>query len=59
MWDLRYYALAVTEWLGVEKSGGMVWVGIAHYNTAAELDRLLLMSHAIDAYHTLVVAAPN
>jgi selenocysteine lyase/cysteine desulfurase len=41
VWDLRYYALAVTERLGVEKSGGMVRVGIAHYNTAAEVDRLL------------------
>lgn len=24
VWDLRYYALAVTERLGVEESGGMV-----------------------------------
>jgi len=41
VWDLRYYALAVTERLGVEESGGMVRVGIAHYNTAAEVDQLL------------------
>ena len=41
VWDGNYYALAVTEWLGVEESGGMVRVGIAHYNTAAEVDRLL------------------
>jgi selenocysteine lyase/cysteine desulfurase len=34
-------ALAVTERLGVEDSGGMVRVGIAHYNTANEVDRLL------------------
>jgi selenocysteine lyase/cysteine desulfurase len=39
--DLLAYALAVTERLGVEESGGMVRVGIAHYNTAAEVDRLL------------------
>jgi selenocysteine lyase/cysteine desulfurase len=39
--DGNYYALAVTERLGVEENGGMVRVGIAHYNTAAEVDRLL------------------
>ncbi len=41
VWDGNYYALAVTERLGVEESGGMVRVGIAHYNTAAEVGRLL------------------
>lgn len=41
MWDGNYYALAVNERLGVEKSGGMGRVWIAHYNTAAEVDRLL------------------
>ena len=41
VWDGNYYALAVAERLGVEESGGMVRVGIAHYNTAAEVDRLL------------------
>ncbi len=41
VWDLRYYALAVTERLGVEESGGMVRAGIAHYNTAADAPRLL------------------
>jgi len=41
VWDGNYYALAVTERRGVEESGGMVRVGIAHYNTAAEVDRLL------------------
>ncbi|MEJ2557882.1 MAG: aminotransferase class V-fold PLP-dependent enzyme [Anaerolineae bacterium] len=41
VWDGNYYTLAVTERLGVEESGGMVRVGIAHYNTAAEVDRLL------------------
>ncbi len=37
----NHEGLAVTERLGVEESGGMVRVGIAHYNTAAEVDRLL------------------
>jgi selenocysteine lyase/cysteine desulfurase len=33
--------LAVIERLGVEESGGMVHVGIAHYNTLGEVGRLL------------------
>ena len=33
VWDGNYHALAVTERLGVEASGGMIRVGIAHYNT--------------------------
>jgi selenocysteine lyase/cysteine desulfurase len=41
VWNGNYYALAVTERLGVEESGGMVRVGIAHYNTEAEVERLL------------------
>jgi selenocysteine lyase/cysteine desulfurase len=41
VWDGNYYALAVTERLGVEESGGMVRVGIAHYSTIGEVDRLL------------------
>jgi cysteine desulfurase family protein (TIGR01976 family) len=41
VWDGNYYALAVTERLGVEESGGMVRVGIAHYNTVEEVERLL------------------
>jgi len=40
VWDDNYYALAVTERLGAEESGGMVRVGIAKYYTAAEVDRL-------------------
>ena len=40
VWDGNYYALCVTERLGVEESGGMVRIGAAHYNTSAEIDRL-------------------
>jgi cysteine desulfurase family protein (TIGR01976 family) len=40
VWDGNYYALAVTERLGLEESGGMVRVGPAHYNTVAEVERL-------------------
>lgn len=40
-WDGNYYALSLTERLGVEESGGMLRIGLAHYNTAEEVDRLL------------------
>ncbi|MEE8389466.1 MAG: cysteine desulfurase-like protein [Anaerolineae bacterium] len=41
VWDGNFYALAVTERLGLEESGGLVRVGLAHYNTAEEVDTLL------------------
>ncbi len=41
VWDGNYYALAVMERLGLEEHGGAVRVGLAHYNTAAEVDRFL------------------
>ena len=47
VWDGNYYALAVTERLGVEDSGGMVRVGIAHYNTMEEVDRLLALVNGL------------
>ena len=37
----NYYALEVMKRLGLEDSGGAVRVGIVHYNTAEEVDRLL------------------
>jgi cysteine desulfurase family protein (TIGR01976 family) len=39
VWDGNYYALAVTERLGLEESGGMVRVGPVHYNTIGEIER--------------------
>jgi cysteine desulfurase family protein (TIGR01976 family) len=39
VWDGNYYALAVTERLGLEDSGGMVRVGPVHYNTLEEIKR--------------------
>ncbi len=41
VWHGNYYAQAVTERLGVEDSGGMVRVGLAHYNTKEEVNRFL------------------
>ncbi|HMQ51406.1 MAG TPA: cysteine desulfurase-like protein [Anaerolineae bacterium] len=45
VWSGNYYALSVTERLGLEASGGMVRVGLAHYNTKAEVDRLIAALH--------------
>jgi len=40
-WDGNYYALNLTERLGVEARGGLLRIGLVHYNTAEEVDRLL------------------
>src|SRR5246500_1613195 len=40
-WDGNYYALNLSERLGVEKQGGFLRIGLAHYNTTEEVDRLL------------------
>ena len=39
VWDGNYYAVLVTEALGLEESGGMVRVGPVHYNTLEEIQR--------------------
>ena len=41
VWDGHYYAIEVVKRLGLYDSGGMIRVGLAHYNTRAEIDRLL------------------
>lgn len=48
VWDGNFYALNVTEDLGVENSGGLVRIGIAHYNTAEDIDRLLEALEALN-----------
>ena len=40
-WDGNYYALNLTEHLDVEKAGGFLRIGLVHYNTLEEVDRLL------------------
>ena len=40
VWDGNYYALNVTERLGLEDRGGMVRVGATHYNTVEEVEKL-------------------
>jgi cysteine desulfurase family protein (TIGR01976 family) len=40
-WDGNYYALNLTERLQLEQKGGMLRIGLVHYNTLEEVDRLL------------------
>ena len=40
-WDGNYYAINLTERLQVEGKGGMLRIGLVHYNTLEEVERLL------------------
>jgi cysteine desulfurase family protein (TIGR01976 family) len=40
-WHGNLYALELSERLGVEGSGGLLRLGLVHYNTAAEVDAVL------------------
>jgi cysteine desulfurase family protein (TIGR01976 family) len=41
VWEGDYYAVEVMKRLGLGDAGGAVRAGFVHYNTAAEIDRLL------------------
>ncbi len=41
VWSGNFYAVAVTERLGLEETGGVVRAGLAHYNTLEEVDYCL------------------
>jgi cysteine desulfurase family protein (TIGR01976 family) len=45
-WHGDFYATGLIERLGLAASGGVLRIGLTHYNTAAEVDRLL---EALDA----------
>jgi cysteine desulfurase family protein (TIGR01976 family) len=40
-WDGNCYALSLSEALGVEESGGILRLGLVHYNTLDEIDQVL------------------
>ena len=40
-WSGHFYAVEVIRRLGLEDAGGLVRVGLCHYSTAAEVDRLV------------------
>jgi cysteine desulfurase family protein (TIGR01976 family) len=41
VWDGDFYATGLIERLGLADTGGVVRIGLTHYNTAAEVDRLV------------------
>ena len=47
VWDGDFYATSLVERLGHAESGGVLRIGLVHYNTAAEVDRLLGALEAI------------
>ncbi|HEX5012799.1 MAG TPA: cysteine desulfurase-like protein [Candidatus Limnocylindrales bacterium] len=40
-WDGDFYASGLIERLGLAESGGVVRIGLTHYNTGAEVDRVV------------------
>lgn len=40
-WNGNFYALNISERLGVEYSGGLLRIGLAHYNTLQEVEKCL------------------
>jgi cysteine desulfurase family protein (TIGR01976 family) len=40
-WNGNYYALRLMERLGLEAEGGAVRIGLTHYNTTREIERLI------------------
>ena len=41
VWSGDFYAIHVIDRLGLSEAGGLVRIGLNHYNTVAEVDRLL------------------
>ncbi|AFZ37734.1 cysteine desulfurase family protein [Stanieria cyanosphaera PCC 7437] len=52
-WHGNFYALGLTERLGIESSGGLLRIGLVHYNSIAEIDRLLTALLEIAALPTV------
>lgn len=46
-WNGNFYALNLTQRLGIEASGGMLRIGCTHYNTPEEIHRLLHTLHEL------------
>lgn len=50
-WDGNYFAINLIERLGVENSGGLLRIGLTHYNTTEEVERLLEELKRLAASH--------
>ncbi len=44
-WNGNFYALNLTQRLGLESSGGLVRIGLVHYNSMAEIERFVQVLH--------------
>ena len=49
VWSGHFYAVEVIARLGLEQAGGLIRIGLCHYSTAGEVDRLLDALRAIVA----------
>jgi cysteine desulfurase family protein (TIGR01976 family) len=58
-WDGDFYAQALIERLGLAEGGGVLRIGLAHYNTSGEVDRLLDALREIAATGRPGLAAPD
>ncbi len=47
-WDGNYYALGIMERMNLEEHGGALRLGMAHYNTTDEIDRVLVCLERLD-----------
>lgn len=47
VWSGHFYAVEVIARLGLEEAGGLIRIGLCHYSTRAEIDRLLAALRAI------------
>jgi selenocysteine lyase/cysteine desulfurase len=50
VWDGDFYATGLIERLGRAEAGGVLRIGLVHYNTAVEVDRVVA---AVDRLATL------
>jgi cysteine desulfurase family protein (TIGR01976 family) len=61
VWDGDFYATGLIERLGLLDQGGVVRIGLTHYNTSAEVDRLVdalaRIASSLPALETAAVAA--
>jgi cysteine desulfurase family protein (TIGR01976 family) len=57
VWDGDFYATGLIDRLGLTDTGGVVRIGLTHYNTAAEVDRLVAALGRIAAGAGSVTAA--
>jgi selenocysteine lyase/cysteine desulfurase len=49
VWDGDFYAMGLVERMGLGPVGGLVRIGLTHYNTAGEVERLLTALRGIAA----------